>query len=292
MRLLVTGGSGFLGTFVLRAALAAGHDVMALARSPSSADIVEQQGAVALYGDLDDARSLDNAFGRAVTAGAEILVNLASLGFGHAPTIVAAAEEVGLRRAIFVSTTAVTTALPAPSKAVRLSAERTICESELDWTILRPTMIYGAAGDRNMSRLLALLRRAPVVPVPGGGKRLQQPVHVQDLARAVLAATSELSIGRIYDVAGPHAMTFRELLREAGAAVGKQPRLLSVPLIPSIWALRAYERAIPRPRVKAEQLERLSEDKAFDISAAVADLDYQPRSFRSGVRDEARALWS
>ena len=122
----------------------------------------------------------------------DALVNLASLGFGHAPAIVAAAVGAGLGRAVFVSTTAVATGLPARSKAVRLAAEATVRSSGLAWTILRPTMIYGAPGDRNMSRLLALLIRArrglpgvglPVVlPVPGGGRGLQQPVHVADIA--------------------------------------------------------------------------------------------------------------
>ena len=129
--------------------------------------------------------------------GCDALVNLASLGFGHAPGIVGAAVRAGLDRAVFVSTTAVTTTLPARSKAVRLAAEDEIRGSGLSWTILRPTMIYGAAGDRNLSRLLALLarlRRAPLptacrcLPVPGGGRQLQQPVHVADLAGAVLTA--------------------------------------------------------------------------------------------------------
>ncbi len=293
MKLVVTGGSGFLGGFVLREARTAGHKVLAVTRSSAAAEVVACLGARSMPGDLDDPGSLDEAFGFAAQKGAEVLVNLASLGFGHAPAIVAAAEEAGLTRAVFVSTTAVTTALPAPSKRVRLDAEQVIRASSLAWTIIRPTMIYGAAGDRNIARLLALLRRTPVVPVPGGGRRLQQPVHVQDLARAVLAsALTDASISKIYDVAGPQSLTFRDLLREAGAAVDRRPRLLPVPMRPAIWALHAYEKAASRPRFRAEQLERLSEDKAFDISAAVADLDFRPRSFRIGVGAEAAALWN
>lgn len=293
MKLVVTGGSGFLGGFVLREARTAGHEVLAVTRSSAAAEVVVRLGARSIPGDLDDPGSLDEAFGFAAQKGAEVLVNLASLGFGHAPAIVAAAEEAGLTRAVFVSTTAVTTALPAPSKRVRLDAEQVIRASSLAWTIIRPTMIYGAEGDRNIARLLALLRRTPVVPVPGGGRRLQQPVHVQDLARAVLAsAVTNAAISKIYNVAGPQALTFRDLLREAGAAVDRRPRLLPVPMRPTIWALQAYEKAASRPRFRAEQLERLSEDKAFDISAAVADLDFRPRSFRTGVGAEAATLWN
>lgn len=293
MKLFVTGGSGFLGGFVVREAVAAGHEILALARTDSSAEAVARLGARPVPGDLDDPASLDDAFAGAAAGGAEILVNLASLGFGHAPAIVAAAEEAGLHRAVFVSTTAVTTALSAPSKRVRLEAEDTIRASELEWTILRPTMIYGAAGDRNIARLLQLLRRTPVLPVPGGGTRLQQPVHVEDLALAVVkAATSPVAVRRTYNVAGPDPITFRELIKETATAAGRHPRLVSLPLRPSIWALRTYEKAVARPRIKAEQLERLSEDKAFDISAAVEALGYQPRAFRAGVRAEAAALWS
>ena len=85
-----------------------------------------------------------------------------------------------------------TTAAPGPVQGRAAGAERQIRESGLKWTILRPTMIYGAPGDRNLSRLLTAARHAcpglPVrcLPVPGGGRQLQQPVHVADVAGAVL----------------------------------------------------------------------------------------------------------
>src|ERR1039458_5855430 len=138
------------------------------------------------------------------------MVNLASLGFGHAPAIIAATEQAGIGRAVFVSTTAVTTALPAPSERSRLAAERQIRYSRLQWTIIRPTMIYGAARDRNLSRLLMLLSRtrARVLPGPGGGRHLQQPVHVADVADAVLTAVERPgAAGMTYDVAGPEPLS-------------------------------------------------------------------------------------
>lgn len=288
MRLLVTGGTGFLGRRVVPLALAQGHLVTGLARSAAAAAALDRAGAVPLGGDLDDPASLDAAFAAAKADG---LVNLASLGFGHAPAIVAAAEEAGLERAVFVSTTAVTTRLPARSKAVRLAAEATIAGSGLRWTILRPTMIYGGPDDRNLARLLALLRRTPVVPVPGGGRRLHQPVHVEDLAAAVLAAvTSDAAVGQTYDLAGPEPLPFRRLLAEAGAAVGRRPLLVPVPVRPTVAAVGAYQRLARRPRIRAEQVERLVEDKAFSIAAAAADLGFAPRPFAEGIAAEAAAL--
>jgi len=288
VRLLVTGGSGFLGGFVLDEAARRRHEVVALARSEEAALVVAARGAKPLTGDLDDSTALTIAFAEAE---AEALVNLASLGFGHAPSIVAATKAAGLDRAVFVSTTAVTTSLPARGQRVRLDAEQQVQESGLFWTILRPTMIYGAAGDRNLSRLLRVLTRARVLPVPGGGKHLQQPVHVADLAGAVLSAVERpVAEGRSYDVAGPEPIRFACLLRTAARAVGSQTRFVPVPLAPAVAAARCYESCSARPRIRAEQLQRLAEDKAFAIDEAVRDLGYAPRSFDDGIRSEAAEL--
>lgn len=294
MRLLVTGGSGFLGGYVLAEAARRGHSCVALARSQEAARTVAALGATPLSGDLDDRSALTDVFAR---ARCDALLNLASLGFGHAPAIVGAAVAAGLDRAAFVSTTAVTTALPARSKAVRLAAEEVIRACGLKWTVLRPTMIYGAPGDRNLSRLVALFARAGrlpvplILPVPGGGGRLQQPVHVADLACAVLTAVERPeTAGRCYDVAGPEPLTFADLLRAAAAAVGCRVRLVPVPLAPVIALTRTYERASRNPRIRAEQWQRLAEDKAFSIEDAARDLAFVPRSFGTGIRAEAALL--
>jgi nucleoside-diphosphate-sugar epimerase len=272
---------------VLREAARRGHETVALTRSDEAAAAVTALGATPVSGNLDDGRSLDHAF---ITARCDALVNLASLGFSHAPAIVTAAELAGLSRAVFVSTTAITTSLPARSKRIRLAAEEQVRASALDWTILRPTMIYGDPGDRNLSRLLPLLRRAPVLPVPGGG-HLQQPVHAADVADAVLAAAERPATARCaYDVAGPEPLTFAELLRVCARAVASRTRFVPVPLAPVVAAARGYELLSRNPRIRVEQLRRLAEDKAFSIDAAARDLGYAPRPFAAGIRAEARAM--
>ncbi len=288
MRLHIIGGSGFLGGHVVPLLVGRGHAVTALARSVGAADRIRSLGATPVPGDLDDLAALNGAL---AAAGAEALICLASLGFGHAPAIVNAAENVGIRRAVFISTTAVMTRLSPASKATRLAAEETVCGSSLDWTIIRPTMIYGAPDDRNMARLLRFLRRSPVVPLPGGGRAVQQPVHVDDLSAAICDAVGmPTSVGKTYIMAGPEPLPLRDVIRQAASAVNRRPRLIPVPLAPAIALVAAYERASRNPRLRAEQITRLAEDKAFDIASAVADLGFQPRSFAVGINDEAALL--
>ncbi len=152
-------------------------------------------------------------------------------------------------------------------------------------------MIYGAAGDRNLSRLLRLLSQAAVLPVPGNGKCLHQPVHVADVAAAVLTALQlPEAIGSLYNVAGPEPLQFSELLHTCAQVVGSRTQLVPVPLAPLVALARGYERLSRHPRIRAEQLLRLAEDKAFGIDDAIRDLGYAPRSFADGIGDEARTL--
>jgi uncharacterized protein YbjT (DUF2867 family) len=293
LKLMVTGSSGFADGYVPREA-ARRYETVALARS-QAAGAVTPLGAHPVSGDLKDARSLVDGFTAAKSDG---LVSLASLGFGHASMIVGSAERAGIKRAVFVRTTAVTTSPPVCSKRARLAAEQSIRESVLDWTILRPTMINGDSGDRNLSRPLLLLRRASVLPLPGRN-HFQRLVDVGDVADALLAAAKRpAAAGRSDDVARPEPLTFTKLLQTAARAVASRTRFVPVPLSPVLAAARGYELLSRSPRIRAEHARRLAEDharrlaedKAFAIDDAVRDLDYAPNSFAEGIRAEARAM--
>ena len=286
MRVSVTGASGFLGGRVVPLLIECGYQVAALARSSEAADRVRSLGAEPVSGDLDDALSLRSFFRSSST-----LLSLASLGFSHTPAIIGAARAGTIERAIFVSTTAIFTTLNSTSRRIRQDAEQAIRESNLAWTIVRPTMIYGTPADRNMARLLRYLVRFPVVPLPGGGSRLQQPVHVDDLAEGIVTALERPNtVGMMYELAGPAPLTFRRVVEEAASAVGRKPLLLSVPLSAAVLAVRVQERVLSHPLLRVEQIERLAEDKSFDITAAARDLAYEPRPFSEGIAQEARML--
>jgi len=210
----------------------------------------------------------------------------ASMGFGQVPTLVPLLEGAGVRRAVFLSSTAIFTSLPARSRGLRLAAERAVRASALDWTLLRPTMIYGSARDRNVSRLLQLVRRTPLLPIVAGSAR-HQPIFVDDLADAVVTALgSSVAIGRAYNLGGADALRFDALVREAAEAAGRCVRLVPVPC----WLASVAAELVPDRPVSVEQIRRLAEDKAVDIGPAQRDLGFRPRTFAAGVRREAQAL--
>jgi len=270
-RILLVGGTGFLGNFV--AARLAERAPVVLVR-PTSDRSALPDGLEVRVGDLAATLPLD---------GISSLISCASMGFGHIPPLVRQLEACGVKRAVFISTTAIFTSLPSTSRAVRLAAESAVQTSTLDWTLLRPTMIYGTARDRNISRLLRFLDRWPIFPVSGNA--LWQPIYVEDLADAVVAALdSPASFGKAYNLAGAAPLAFGDLVRTAARAVDRRVLLMPVPLEAAVLAARLTRIVSP------EQIRRLAEDKAFATTDATHDFGFAPRTFEEGVRLEARAL--
>jgi nucleoside-diphosphate-sugar epimerase len=239
-------------------------------------------------GDLADEATLEGAL-----VGCDALINVASIGFGHGPGIVRTAERAGVHRTIFFSTTAIFTTLPVQTKKVRLDAEQAIMGSTLSWTILRPTMIYGSPRDRNMWRLIQYLRRCPLIPIPGNGRSLQQPVFVDDVAEATLAALNiNASIGQALNLAGAEPITYNEVIDTVTGLLQRRVLKLHVSLRIAVLGLGAYNAVRRRSVFRAEQLLRLNEDKAFSIDEARACLGYTPLTFREGISRELQSLRS
>jgi uncharacterized protein YbjT (DUF2867 family) len=263
-----------------------GYEVRCLYRSTSDRSYLSDSKIGWALGDISDSKSLSAAM-----QGANALVNVASLGFGHADSIISAAKIAGIQRAIFISTTAIFTQLNAPSKKVRVAAELAVETSGLKYTILRPTMIYGSNRDRNMWRLIRFMRYSPIVPVFGDGKYLQQPIYVGDVAQAAVSCLSnESTIGKSYNIAGKDALTYNDVIDTIARQLNKRVWKIHMPSKPIVSILRLFEKIhIPFP-IKAEQVLRLNENKDFSYVDAQKDFGFSPLSFEEGIGFECKFL--
>lgn len=147
-------------------------------------------------------------------------------------------------------------------------------------TVLRPTLVYGSGRDRTLSRIAALARRAGLFVLPRGACGLRQPVHVDDLADAAVAALdSEAAHGHAYDLPGGETLSYREMVARVLAALQPPARLIELPA-PLFAAMLSVARATGRVRGFGDAaLARMREDLVFDAAPARRDFGYSPRKF-------------
>jgi nucleoside-diphosphate-sugar epimerase len=282
MKVAVSGANGFTGRFVCAELRRRRIPFIALLRPGSDVSWMAAREIPVRYADLKEPQSLAEQL-----RGCRALLNVASIGFGAAPAILQACHSAGVSRAVFVSTTAIFTQLNAGSKTVRQVAEAAILASGLECTILRPTMIYGTPGDRNMIRLVQWINRWPVLPVFGNGRSLQQPVHVTDVAWAVVhALESPATIDRQFNISGAEPLTYNEVVRITSQALGRRSRRLHISAQITVGLLDLMERLGIILPIKSEQIRRLNEDKAFSHAEAQETFGYAPINFKEGIRNE------
>lgn len=156
----------------------------------------------------------------------------------------------------------------------------------IEWIILRPTLIYGCGQDRNIAEITRFIRRFGFFPVLGKACGLRQPIHVQDVAGACLSLLQcRTSINRAYNISGAEALTYRDMVTRIFTMLGKNPRLISIPL----WMFRSavfVARRIPRYRKWSSAMaERMNCDMVFDHSDVKRDFEFTPRKFMLSEED-------
>lgn len=156
----------------------------------------------------------------------------------------------------------------------------------VDWVILRPTLIYGLGRDKNISEIVRLIRRLDFFPLLGQAKGLRQPVHAEDVAAACLSALERTGmINHAYNLSGGETLTYREMVKRIFIALGRHPRMISMPsglFRPASILLRLF----PRYRHwNIAMAERMNTDLVFDHSEAVRDLNFKPRNFHLTQQD-------
>ncbi len=271
----LVGATGRSGAALARALAAAGIAFIPVARSAPKWAALGLAGEARLA-DLRDPDALKRAL-----AGADRVVSTVHARW--APALIAAAEP-GASFVLMGSTRRFSQWPDAHGDGVR-AGEAAFLASGRSGVMLHPTMIYGAQGEDNVRRLAALVARLPFAPLPGGGRTLVQPIHQGDVTRCLMAALSRDWDGaQTLVIAGPRPLPYRDFLRAVSAAAGlRKPLIVPIPALP-LRLLAPLSRVIPRmPRIGADEIRRLTEDKAFDIGPMRSILGVDPVPLDEGL---------
>jgi NADH dehydrogenase len=199
--------------------------------------------------------------------------------------LVRAAQSGGVRRFIHMSAMGAQANPAFPYLNAKRGAEEAVRNSGLDWTIFRPSVIFGP-GDGFVTVLANLIRKAPVIPVVGSGKSKFQPISVGEIAEAFRRAVDDpATIGQTYELGGGETYTYEGMLDLLAARLGKRrPKLhMPVPLMKTIVALSSPLPKRLRPPVTKEQLNMLALDNCTDQSRTAELLGREPTSLRDGI---------
>jgi len=284
--ILITGGSGVMGSVLVREFCRKGRPVRALVMpGDPTASRIAGCGCEIRYGDIGDRRSLEG-----ICRGVETVFHLAAviispdeavfraINVEGTRALIAEAKKEGVRHFIHVSSASVTYPHPTPYSLSKRAAEEIVRSSGLNFTIVRPTLVYGASGGQEFDLYLDYLKRFPVVPFIGGGRALKRPVFVDDVRRGLMALDgAEISYGKTYNFSGGEAITMLAFSRLCLRLLGRPHKLL---LRLPVWFFKAtawlMRFTMKNPVLKWQTIAGIIQDANLDPAAAMADLGYLP----------------
>lgn len=298
MRVLVTGATGFVGREILRQLHQQGQSIRILARSPGSPRVQEaisSWGAEVHPGDVREAASLEGALNgiEAVIHLVGIISEVGESTYANVHTqgtrnMVAATQQAGVRR--FVHMSALGTRPNAVSRyhQSKWAAEELVRHSGLDFTIFRPSLIYGPE-DQFVNLFAKVIRLSPVVPLLGSPRARFQPVPVEAVATAFTKSPGEpRSVGQTYDLCGPEALTLSEIVERIQDVLGKRRFRPHVPVSLARCQAACLEFVFGRllrkaPPLNRDQLVMLEEDNAGDPQPVNELFGLRPVALREGI---------
>lgn len=284
-KVLVLGGTGFVGRHVCEKLQRAGWSVTVPTRRAVNAAAVQHLPRLTVIeADVHDPAALAR-----LLPGHDAVVNLVAILHGSEAAferthvelprkIAAACQASGVRRLVHVSALGVSEDGPAKYQRSKARGEALLRAAGLDLTVLRPSVIFGA-GDRFLNLFAQLQAVFPVMPLAGASARFQ-PVWVEDVASAVVACLRDATtVGHTYDCAGPDVLTLADLVRLAGRHGSRARPVFPLPMALGRLQALMMELAPGEPLMSRDNLDAMRVDNiATGQNPGLAALGITPAS--------------
>ncbi len=288
-KVLVTGAAGFVGQHLIRKLIKNGYSVTALIRRRHEKDTIVRNTKVVI-GDLSQKGSWRKALKEQ-----DILIHLAAEISAKDPSLfeknnvlatknlLDAAKKANIRKIILFSSAAVTSIRRDPYAQTKKSQETLVAKSGIDYSIIRPSMIYGPGDNKNIGWLIKILKRLPIVPLPGGGNFGRQPVYVDDICQIVLKLVNKRFPQKIFEVHGYQYITLAKMVKTINKQLSSPKLIFPVPIFMLIATFWLAEKILPNPKFTVDQIKSLVSGEKFKGDKWWQIFDIIPTSFETGI---------
>jgi NADH dehydrogenase len=286
--ILVIGGTGFIGRRLVARLAESGQQVRVAARGERKRDLpdgVEQARVDVISGEgLAEAMAGVDRVAHLVA----IIIEKGSQRFdavirGGTEGVVREAERAGVKKLVYVSAIGAAPDPKFPYWRAKWEAEQIVTGSSLNYTIVRPSLVFGPEDDF-FNRLADMVRRSPLVPIAGAGKTKFQPIGLDDLVTCITASLQEGTHDRqTVEVGGPEQLTYNELIDVISAVLGKRRLRVHVPLWLMRPGARVLQSILSNPPVTTDQLAMLSKDNVAEPDAVPRQFGFTPGRLADGL---------
>jgi uncharacterized protein YbjT (DUF2867 family) len=286
----VTGGSGFLGSHIVKRLVSEGREVRVLVRNRERA---QKEGRLSglsvdwVDGDITKPTSLSaglegvNQIIHTVAIAIEKgQTSYEEVNFQGTVNLVDAAQEAGVERFVNISQLGASPDLPYRFLASKGRAQAYVARSALDWTAFRPSVIWGPE-DEFANTFARLIPLTPIIfPIIGGEEARFQPVWVEDVTTAAISALNDpRTIRREFELGGPEVLTLEQIERRVMEAIDASRLMLHFPMPLLRFAVKVMEMTLPSPPVTGSLLELLQVENVPSENALGYFVE-SPRAFQ------------
>jgi uncharacterized protein YbjT (DUF2867 family) len=289
--ILITGGTGFIGSHLIKRMRQEGIPVRALVRNPDKSRALEDLGVEVIKGEMSDTVSLEKA-----TSGAERVIHLVGI-IQEAPgatfqqvvvdgtrSLLEAAKKSGVRHFFYQSALGTRPNARSEYHKAKWAAEELVRAGGIPYTILRPSLIYGP-GDQFTIRLSQTIRLSPFLPIIGSGRSRVQPLYIDDATACIVkAVTNDCCLNEICEIGGPDQLTYEEVTYAIADAMGVDRPALHLPFFFMKPMAAVFKALLPNPPVTADQLIMLQEDTICSLRDIRDAFGIEPIGFLEGLK--------
>ncbi len=288
-RIFVTGAAGFVGSHLVPALLDAGFEVTALIRLKKESKTLPDNVQI-IVADLSETEQWQKEL-----KGQDILVHLAAEisskdssmfeknNVVATANLIKAAQKAKIKKIIHFSSAAVTSIRKDFYAQSKEDQEKIIVDSKINYLILRPSMIYGPGDNKNIGWLINIVKRFPVIPLPGGGNFGRQPIFVDDIVKIVLKLIESNYHNKIFEIHGYEFVSMSKMVRVIVKRLKTPKLILSTPIFYLLAFFWLSEKILSNPKFTTDQIKSLISGEKFKGDDWAKIFAIIPTKFKQGI---------